>query len=179
MFDENRAKRRIVKFEDIPPVLVNAVVSIEDKRFFQHSGFDPDPHGESGFCRRTRPAAGAGRVDFDAATGEECFGLIPRKTFGRKFDELLITVHLEHKLTKQKIFEYYANQVPLGRRGSFGIRGFGEAAQAFFGKDMQPVDAAGSGDLGRTDSGAECAQSLPLARSSHSSPQSRSEADAR
>jgi len=63
----------------------------------------------------------------------------PRKTFVRKFDELLITVHLEQKLTKQKIFEYYANQVPLGRRGSFGIRGFGEASQAFFGKDMRQL----------------------------------------
>ena len=41
LFDKNREKRRLVKFDDIPPVLVHAVVSIEDKRFFQHSGFDP------------------------------------------------------------------------------------------------------------------------------------------
>ena len=60
--------------------------------------------------------------------------LDPRKTFARKFDELLITIHLERKLSKQQIFEYYVNQVPLGRRGSFAIRGFGEAAQAYFGK---------------------------------------------
>src|ERR1700689_1911402 len=41
LFDKNREKRRLVKYEDIPPVLVHAVVSAEDKRFFQHSGFDP------------------------------------------------------------------------------------------------------------------------------------------
>ena len=60
-----------------------------------------------------------------------------RKTWTRKFDELLITIHLERKLSKEKIFEYYANQVDLGRRGSFAIRGFGEASEAYFGKDIR------------------------------------------
>ncbi len=60
-----------------------------------------------------------------------------RKTFGRKFAELMISIHLEQKLTKEKIFEYYANEVDLGRRGSFAIRGFGEASQAYFGRDIR------------------------------------------
>ena len=58
------------------------------------------------------------------------------KTWRRKIPEVLITMHLEQKLKKEQIFEYYANQVPLGNRGSFGIRGFGEAAEVFFGKDV-------------------------------------------
>jgi penicillin-binding protein 1B len=62
-----------------------------------------------------------------------------RKTLGRKIAELMITIHLEQKLSKQKILEYYANQVPLGRRGSFAIRGFGEAAQAYFGKGVRQL----------------------------------------
>ena len=53
--------------------------------------------------------------------------------------ETLITLHLERKLSKEKIFEYYANQVDLGRRGSFAIRGFGEAAQTYFGKDVRDL----------------------------------------
>ena len=48
-------------------------------------------------------------------------------------------MHLEQKLKKEQIFEYYANQVPLGHRGSFGIRGFGEAAQVYFGKDVSKL----------------------------------------
>ncbi|HMD49948.1 MAG TPA: penicillin-binding transpeptidase domain-containing protein, partial [Bryobacteraceae bacterium] len=52
---------------------------------------------------------------------------------------VLITLHLEQKLTKEQIFEYYANQVPLGNRGSFGIRGFGEAAEVYFGKDVSQL----------------------------------------
>jgi penicillin-binding protein 1B len=58
------------------------------------------------------------------------------RSWRRKIPEVLITMHLEQKLTKKQIFEYYANQVPLGHRGSFGIRGFGEAAQIYFGKDI-------------------------------------------
>jgi penicillin-binding protein 1B len=138
MFDKNREKRRLVKFDDIPAVLVNAVVSVEDKRFFQHSGFDPIRIVKAVLVdlRDRRRGQGASTLTQQLA---KMLWLDPRKTFVRKFDELLITVHLEQKLTKQKIFEYYANQVPLGRRGSFGIRGFGEASQAFFGKDMRQL----------------------------------------
>src|SRR5947208_15462606 len=67
------------------------------------------------------------------------FWLTPEKTLSRKLAETMITLHLERKLTKQKIFEYYANQVDLGHRGSFAIRGFGEAAQAYFGKDIRSL----------------------------------------
>ena len=67
------------------------------------------------------------------------FFLTPEKTFKRKFLEIVITLQLEHRFSKQKIFELYANQVPLGQRGSFSINGFGEAAQAYFGKDVRQL----------------------------------------
>ena len=65
----------------------------------------------------------------------------------RKFAEVMITLHLEQKLSKEQIFEYYANQVDLGRRGSFAIRGFGEAAQAYFGKDVRDLSLAEAATL--------------------------------
>ena len=138
LYDRNREKRRLVHYEDIPPVLVNAVVSAEDKRFFQHSGFDPIRIVKAVFIdlREHRNAQGASTLTQQLARS---IWLDSRKTWTRKFDELLITIHLERKLTKQKIFEYYANQVPLGRRGSFAIRGFGEAARAYFGKDIRQL----------------------------------------
>ena len=74
------------------------------------------------------------------------------RTWRRKIPEVLITMHLEQKLTKKQIFEYYANQVPLGQRGSFGIRGFGEASQVFFGKDVITADGAGGRDAGGSSS---------------------------
>jgi penicillin-binding protein 1B len=138
LYDKNREKRRLVKYDDIPPVLVQAVISIEDKRFFQHSGFDPIRIIKAVFIdlREHRNAQGASTLTQQLARN---LWLDARKTWTRKFDELLITIHLERKLTKQKIFEYYANQVDLGRRGSFAIRGFGEASQAYFGKDIRQL----------------------------------------
>ena len=146
LYDKNREKRRLVKFADIPPVLVQAVISIEDKRFFQHSGFDPMRIAKAIFVdlKQGRRDQGASTLTQQLA---KMLWLDSRKTFARKFDELLITIHLEQKLTKQKIFEYYANQVPLGRRGSFAIRGFGEASQAYFGKDMRQLTLAESATL--------------------------------
>src|SRR5260370_8071051 len=64
------------------------------------------------------------------------------RSWRRKLPEVMITLHLEQKLSKEQIFEYYANQIDLGRRGSFAIRGFGEAAQAYFGKDIRHLTLA-------------------------------------
>ena len=135
LFDKNREKRRYVRYEDIPPVLVHAVVSAEDKRFFQHSGFDPIRIIKAAYIdmREHRYAQGASTLSQQLARS---LWLDNDKTWRRKLPEVLITLHLEQKLKKEQIFEYYANQVPLGQRASFGIRGFGEAAQVYFGKDV-------------------------------------------
>jgi penicillin-binding protein 1B len=138
LFDKNREKRRLVKYDDIPPLLVHAVVSAEDKRFFQHSGFDPIRIIKSAYIdvREHRYAQGASTLSQQLA---RMFWLDNDKTWRRKIPEVLITMHLEQKLKKEQIFEFYANQVPLGHRGSFGIRGFGEAAQVYFGKDVSKL----------------------------------------
>jgi penicillin-binding protein 1B len=139
LFDKNREKRRLVKYEDIPPVLVHAVVSAEDKRFFQHSGFDPVRIIKSAYVdvKKGQNAQGASTLSMQLAG----MLLLNRsdRSWKRKVPEVLITLHLEQKLTKEQIFEYYANQVPLGNRGSFGIRGFGEAAEVYFGKDVSQL----------------------------------------
>src|SRR5262249_12929032 len=75
------------------------------------------------------------------------FWLDQSKTPQRKAAEALITIELERRLTKEQIFEFYANQVPLGRRGSFEIRGFGEAAMTFFGKDLGQLNVAEAATL--------------------------------
>ncbi len=138
LFDKNREKRRMVKYQDIPPVLVHAVVSAEDKRFFQHSGFDPIRIIKAAWIdvREHHYTQGASTLSQQVA---RMFWLDNDKTWRRKIPEMLITMHLEQKLKKEQIFEYYANQVPLGQRGSFGIRGFGEAAQVYFGKDVSKL----------------------------------------
>lgn len=138
LFDRNRVKRRLVKYQDLPKVLVEAVISAEDKRFFQHSGFDPLRIIKAAYTDlvERRMEQGASTLSMQLARN---FWLDRRKTWRRKVAEVLITLQLEQRLTKEQIFEYYANEVDLGRRGSFSIRGFGEAAQAYFGKDVRDL----------------------------------------
>jgi penicillin-binding protein 1B len=138
----NRAKRRLVTYSELPPALVQAVTSIEDRRFFSHGGVDyysllgwayHDLIGD----RRYR--GGASTLTMQLARG---IFLSPARHIKRKLIEIAITFQLEHRYTKQQIFEMYANEIPLGQQGSFGIYGFGEAAQAYFGKDVRQLDLA-------------------------------------
>jgi penicillin-binding protein 1B len=138
LHDRNREKQRVVHYEDIPAVLRNAVLSAEDKRFFQHSGFDPVGIIRSAWVdlRRGRSAQGASTLSMQLA--RDMF-LNTDKNWRRKLAEVMITMQLEQKLTKEQIFEMYCNGVDLGYRGSFTIRGFGEGAQVFFGKDLHSL----------------------------------------
>jgi penicillin-binding protein 1B len=138
--DQNRAKRRLVTYDQIPKVVVQAVTSIEDRRYFEHGGVDyyaivawawHDLRGDR------RYSGGASTITMQLAKE---FFLTPERTFHRKFLQIVITFQLEHRFSKQKIFELYANEVPLGQRGSFSINGFGEAAQAYFGKDVRQLN---------------------------------------
>ena len=141
LFDQKREKRRLVRFADIPKVMMNAVLSAEDKHFFQHSGFDPigivraavvDIQGRRGM-------QGASTITQQLA---RTLWLGAERGWRRKIPETMITLHLEQQLTKEQIFEDYANAIDLGHQGSFAIHGFGEAANVYLGKDLNDVNAA-------------------------------------
>lgn len=140
LFDRNREKRRLVHFSDIPPVLVHAVTSAEDKRFFQHAGFDPIRLAKAIYLdvREQRKVQGASTLSQQLARG---FWLNPEKKWTRKMAEAIITLQLEQKLSKEEIFEYYCNHIYLGWRGGFRIHGFGEASEVVFGKDIRQLTA--------------------------------------
>lgn len=134
--DSGRERRTLERFADLPPVLVHAVVSAEDKRFFQHSGFDPLRIAKAVYVdlKEKRKEQGASTITMQLARN---LYLDRDKNWRRKLQELLITLHLERKLSKERIFEYYCNQVYLGGRGTFSINGFGEAAAAYFNKEVK------------------------------------------
>jgi penicillin-binding protein 1B len=142
-----REKRRLVKFADIPPVLVQAVTSAEDKHFFQHSGFDPVRIIKAAYVdiRQGRKEQGASTLSQQLA---RMFFLDQDKRWTRKMAEMIITLQLEQKLTKNEIFEDYANQIYLGNRGTFRIHGFGEAAEAYLGKDLSQINLPEAAELG-------------------------------
>ena len=138
LFDRNREKRRIVKFADIPPILRNAVLSAEDKRFFQHVGLDPLRIAKSLYVDLKTGSNSQGASTLSMQLARELL-LSKERSWRRKIPETFMTLHLERKLTKEEIFEHYCNQIPIGRVGSFNIQGFGEGAQAFFGKDLRKL----------------------------------------
>jgi penicillin-binding protein 1B len=140
--DANRIKRRLVTYDEMPPNLVHAVVAIEDRRFFDHGGVDYIRL--LGALRNDltpghRLTEGGSTLTMQLARG---FFLTPERRIKRKLKEIVITFQLEHRFSKKQIFEMYANQINLGQRGSFSINGFGEAAQAYFGKDVRQLDLA-------------------------------------
>jgi penicillin-binding protein 1B len=139
LFDaEQRSKRELVKYNDIPPVMVQAVLAIEDRRFFEHSGvnFVRTVEAVWGDLVHQRREQGGSTLTQQLARG---FFLTPEKTVKRKLTEMLIAEELEQKFTKQQIFEFYANWVDLGQRGSFAISGFAEASHAYFNKDLKDI----------------------------------------
>ena len=139
LFDaEQRSKRELVKYNDIPKVMVDAVTSIEDRRFFQHSGVNFMRLFEAAWIDFThqRHQQGGSTITMQLS---RAFFLSPEKTFKRKMIEMLIAVELEQKFSKQQIFEFYANRVDLGQRGSFTISGFAEGAHSYFNKDLKDI----------------------------------------
>jgi penicillin-binding protein 1B len=137
--DGAREKRRIVRYDEIPKVLVQAITSAEDKRFFEHMGLDPFRVAKAAYIdlRSKRKEQGASTITMQLARN---LWLDPDKTWRRKARELLITLILEQKLSKGEIFEFYVNQVYLGRYETYSVNGFGEASQVYFGKDISQLN---------------------------------------
>jgi penicillin-binding protein 1B len=139
LFDAGqRSKRQLVKYQDIPKVMVDAVLAIEDRRFFQHSGVNYVRLAEAFWVDLThqRHEQGGSTITMQLS---RAFFLSPQKTMKRKLVEMLIAIELEQKFNKEQIFEFYANRVDLGQRGSFTISGFAEASRSYFNKDLKDI----------------------------------------
>ena len=133
---DERAKRRNVPLSAIPPRLVQAVLAIEDRRFYEHPGLDPIGIAGAALTnlRGTRAWVGGGSTITQQYLKNTL--LTPEKTLRRKAQEAMLSLVLETRLTKDEILELYLNDVDLGQRGSFAIRGVAEASRLFFGKDV-------------------------------------------
>ena len=139
--DKNRTKRRLVTYNEIPPHLVQAVVAIEDRDFFQHGGVNYLRIAKCAVADLITHHKTCGGSTLTQQLAKNLF-LSPEKRLKRKMIEVLITFQLEARFNKQQIFEMYANEMNLGHRGSYEINGFGEASQVFFGKNLGQLDLA-------------------------------------
>jgi penicillin-binding protein 1B len=132
-------KRKIVEYKDLPEQLVKAIVAIEDRRFFDHSGID-----FRGLFRAIWRNLSEGELQQGGSTITQQlvknFFLTPERTLKRKLSEAFIAILLETRMTKTEIFQMYCNEIYLGQDGSYSINGFGEAANFYFNKDIGQLD---------------------------------------
>ena len=133
--------RETLAYAEIPPVLVHAILSIEDHRFFQHSGVDL-----FGIARALLRNAGDEHVGQGGSTITQQLVkntyLSPERTLRRKYAEAMLAFALERRLSKQDIFALYCNEVYLGQRGAVAARGVKEAARIYFGKALKDLSLA-------------------------------------
>ena len=133
-FGEER--RNVVSIQEIPAYLKNAVIAIEDERFYEHGGVD-----YWGVARATLAnlkgslSQGASTITMQVARN---FFLTNEKSFSRKIYEVLLAWKIEANLSKEQILELYMNQIFLGQRSY----GFASAAQIYFGKDIRTISIA-------------------------------------
>eukprot|EP01037_Dinobryon_pediforme_P009749 gene9749-9815_t len=133
-FGEER--RNLTPIDEIPQVMKDAVLAIEDSRFFQHGGVDYKGVLRAGLANLGRvKSQGASTITMQVARNVY---LSSEKTFTRKIYEILLTFKLEHLLTKDQILEIYMNQIFLGNRAY----GFAAASEAYFGKPLKSVSIA-------------------------------------
>ena len=133
-FGEER--RNLTRIEDIPEVMKNAVLAIEDTRFFEHGGVDYKGMVRAALANLGRvKSQGASTITMQVARNVY---LSSEKTLTRKIYEILLTFKLEHLLSKNQILEIYMNQIYLGNRAY----GFAAASEAYFGKPLKDISVA-------------------------------------
>ncbi|HKG48043.1 MAG TPA: PBP1A family penicillin-binding protein [Pyrinomonadaceae bacterium] len=137
-----RAKRKVIGFSDLPPHLVKAITVTEDRSFFEHYGVNVRGIIRA-FIRRydSDPGSPIARQGGSSITQQLVKNLLlsPEQTWQRKLSEAYMSIILETRLSKEKIFELYCNQVYMGQQAGFSINGFGEASSAYFNKDVTTV----------------------------------------
>jgi penicillin-binding protein 1B len=136
--DSGRGLRLEVEYRQLPRHLVHAIIAVEDKRFFEHTGVD-----YMGILRalwhdlRAGEAVQGGSTITQQLVKNILVG--PERTLRRKLREAFLAVALERRLSKEEIFTRYVNVIYLGRRGGLSVYGVGAAAREYFDKDVSQL----------------------------------------
>jgi penicillin-binding protein 1B len=135
---EERTDRKLIALADVPGILVDAIISIEDQAFYEHHGIQPWRIAGA-FLANLR----AGKVVQGGSTLTQQlvknFYLTRERRLSRKLTEAGMALLLERNHSKQEILQAYLNEVYMGQRGSVAIHGMGEAANHYFGKSVSEL----------------------------------------
>jgi penicillin-binding protein 1B len=134
--------RVLVRLNDVPKQLVQALIAVEDRNFFSHAGFDPRGLARAAWSLTSDKVQGGSTITQQLVKN---FFLTPERTLRRKLTELVMAVLLEVHYDKNEILETYLNEIYFGQDRDRAIHGVGLASQFYFGKDVQhltPAEAA-------------------------------------
>ncbi|AWN75748.1 TPA: penicillin-binding protein 1A [Legionella anisa] len=138
LIQEYGEKKRIpVTYDEIPPMLIHALIATEDQRFFEHPGVDVLGLGRAAvrMVKTGTKSQGGSTITMQVARN---FFLSRKKTFLRKFNEIMLAIKIDRELSKEKILELYLNRIYLGNR-AYGV---GAAAMVYFGKPLKELNLA-------------------------------------
>lgn len=138
LIQEYGEKKRIpVTYNEIPPTLVHALIATEDQRFFEHPGVDVLGLGRAAvrMIKTGTKSQGGSTITMQVARN---FFLTRKKTFLRKFNEIMLAIKIDKELDKEKILELYLNRIYLGNR-AYGV---GAAAMVYYGKPLKELNLA-------------------------------------
>jgi len=132
-FDEAWEERDLIRLEEAPAQLIEAILSVEDTRFYQHKGIDPRSIARALWVDLKEGAIVQGGSTLTQQLVKNFF-LTQERTLTRKVNEILMALLLEMRYSKKEILEAYLNEIYLGQSGTMGIYGVGKASRFYFGK---------------------------------------------
>ncbi len=136
-------ERKLVKLSDVPPLLVQAILAVEDERFYSHNGIDPIGIMRAMWVNLRSMSFQQGGSTLTQQLMKNFF-LTDERTLSRKIPEAIMALIAERKYPKQTILQNYLNEIYLGQKGSQGIFGVSEAAQFYFAKPLSDLTVAES-----------------------------------
>lgn len=141
LYGQKQEERRLVRIDEVPPMLTDALQAVEDRDFAHHIGIDP-----SGMARGVlKWVLSAGKVKEGGSTLTQqlarsgLLGIGKEQTLTRKFNEILYALIIDARYDKGVILEAYLNQVDIGQRGSQAIHGFASGAEFYFGRQLDDL----------------------------------------
>ena len=138
IYPEHHEDRILIAYDEVPPLLIDSLIAIEDKNYFRHAGIDP-----KGILRAAWTNLRSGDVKQGGSTLTQQlvknFFLTHERTFWRKFNEMIMAILLELHYSKAEILAAYVNEIYLGQQGALGVHGFGTAAEFYFARPLNEL----------------------------------------
>ncbi len=138
LYGKTRQERRLVRLDEVPPLLVKSLLAVEDKHFYDHYGIDPWGIARALWVNVRAGGTVQGGSTLTQQLVRNLF-LDRRVRYTRKFNEMAIALLIVWRYSKERILEAYVNEVYLGQQGSQAVHGFAAASEFYFGRELNAL----------------------------------------